>query len=358
MKLQLIVTGNNSGLNSVLTQSDASVRRFTDGAANHFTKLKGHVSKVWGAINGISSATILAGIGAGAGGMKSMIDANLEFERTLMKIKFNAQMTTKELAELRKMAMDLSKTSLNSPIDVMKMNLRLANAGLKMDDIRQLAPTVANAAQVFEAPADEIADLVFDKITKMGIKNNRVPQMLDMLYFHATSGRFETMDMARQAPEFLNAGALVGLNNEKGLNLMGALTQRMMRNATVQNPAEVSTMIKHGLSHITDPHYVKGLAKAGINVKQYFDDKGHFKGEGGVQGILDLTRAMKTAGLDNPFKMGKAGFREQYTKQFWLEMMRSLDAKDTDKDPNLIKMMERGQAAMESGQLASNLAVI
>lgn len=358
MKLQMIVTGNNSGLNQVLQQSDRSIRTFTQGAAGHFTRLQGQVSRVWQTINGMSAATKLIGIGGGAMGLKSIIDDNLAFERSLLKIKFNAGMTTKELAELRRMAMDLSKTSLNSPLDIAQMQLRLANAGLKMNDIRQLAPTVANAAQVFEAPAGEIADLVFDKITKSGIKNDRVPQMLDMLYYHATSGRFETMDMARQAPELLNAGALVGLNNESGLNLMGAMTQRMMRNATVQNPSEVSTMVKHGLSHITDPHYVKALGKVGIDVPSYFDKKGHFKGDGGVDGIIALTRAMIDKGLENPFKMGKAGFREQYTKTFWLEMMRSIKAADTDKDPNLLKMMERGKTAMNSGQLAANLATI
>ena len=358
MQLRMIITGSNQDLNRILNQSDANVRRFTDGAATHFTRLQARAQKVWSAINGMSAATKMVAAGIGIGTMKSVIDDNLAFERTLLKIKFNAQMTTKELAELRKMAMDLSKSSLNSPLEIAQMQLRLANAGLKMEDIRKLAPTVANAAQVFEAPAGEIADLVFDKITKMGIRDERVPQMLDMLYFHATSGRFETMDMARQAPELLNAGALVGLNNEAGLNLMGALTQRMMRNATVQNPAEVATLVRHGLAHIVDPHYVKNLAKIGIDVPKYFDNKGHFKGEGGVDGILALTRAMIDKGLENPFKLGKAGFREQYTKTFWLEMMRSLKATDTDADPNLIKMMERGRQAMSSGQLAINLATM
>lgn len=359
MKLQLIVSGNNNGLNQMLNQSDASVRRFTSGTAGHFTKLQAHATRVWGAISGVSAATKLIGIGAGAGFLKSVIDDNLAFERVLLKIKFNAQMTTKELVELRAMAMNLSKTSLNSPLDIAQMQFRLATAGLKMPDIRQLAPMVANAAQVFDAPAGEVADLVFDKIAKMGIRNERVPQMLDMLYYHATAGRFETMDMARQAPELLNAGALVGLNNEAGLNLMGAMTQRMMRNATVRNPSEVSTLVKHGLGHITDRHYVKKLYKStGIDVKSYFDEKGKFKGEGGIDGIMALTRAMKEKGLENTFKLSEAGFREQYTRTFWLEMMRSIDATDTAKDPNLIKMMERGKESMNSGQLATNLAVI
>jgi hypothetical protein len=359
MRLRLILLGNNSGLNQVLNGAENRVRRFTQGAGRDLTRLQAHATRVMGAINGASTAAKMIGIGAAAGGLKSVIDDNLALERTLLKIKFTAGTTTRELAELRQMAMDLSKTTLNSPLDIVQMQYRLAGAGLKMQDIRQLSPHIASAAQVFDAPAGEIADLVFDKITKTAIRNDRIPQMLDMLYFHATSGRFETMDMARQAPELLNAGALVGLNSEAGLNLMGAMTQRMMRNATVQNPAEVATLIKHGLSHITDPHYVKKLKKnAGIDVTSYFDKSGKFKGEGGVEGILALTRAMMEKGLENPFKLGKAGFREQYTRTFWLEMMRSLRADDSDKNPNLIKMMERGKAAMNSGQLGVNLGVI
>ena len=354
----MVVTGDNRGLNQILQQSDGNVRRFTQGAGGHFSKLQSHVSRVWQSINGMSTAAKMVGFGGGMMLAKSVIDDNLAFERTLLRMKFNAQMTTRELAELRKMAMDLSKTTVKSPIDIAQMQLRLAMAGLKMPMIRQLAPHIAGAAQVFEAPAGEIANLVFDKIAKTGIKPERVPQMLDMLYYHGTSGRFETADMARQAPELLNAGATVGLTGENGLNLMGALTQRMMRNATVSIPSEVSTLVKHGLGHITQSHYVRKLGKYGIDVPSYFDDKGRFKGEGGVEGILALTRKMIEKGLENPFKLSQAGMRDQYTKTFWLEMMRSVKAADTDTDPNLLKMMERGRTAMESGQLATNLAVI
>jgi hypothetical protein len=358
MKLQMIVTGNNSGLNQVLQQSDRSIRGFTQGAAGHFGRMQSQVGRMWQSINGMSAAAKMVGFGGGMMLAKSVIDDNLAFERTLLRMKFNAQMTTRELAELRKMAMDLSKVTMNSPLDVAQMQLRLAMAGLKMPMIRQLSPSIAGAAQVFEAPAGEIANLVFDKIAKTGIKPERVPQMLDMLYYHGTSGRFETADMARQAPELLNAGSTVGLTGENGLNLMGALTQRMMRNATVSIPSEVSTLVKHGLGHITQSNYVKKLGKYGIDVPSYFDDRGRFKGEGGVEGILALTRKMIDKGLENPFKLSQAGMRDQYTKTFWLEMMRSVKASDSDTDPNLLKMMERGRAAMESGQLATNLGVI
>ena len=44
---------------------------------------------------------------------------------------------------------------------------------------------------------------------------------------------------------------------------------------------------------------MEGLKKFGINVKEYFNkDEKTFKGEGGVDGIIGLTKAMKAHGLD------------------------------------------------------------
>lgn len=372
LQLSLTMMFNGSAVTSGLDGVKRKVGELgngVDGARRKFNEF-GHSSKkaisdltaktreLHASMNGFGVVSQVAGAYAamaGANSMKSVIDDNLAFERLLLKIKFNAQATTKELAEMRKASLDLSKGTLNTPMEMLQMHQRFANAGMKNEDIKKLAPMVANVAQVFEAPAMEIADMVFDMITKSDIKKERVPQMMDMLYYHATSGRFETADMAKQAPLLLNAGKNVGLGGEKGLNLLGALTQRLMRNATVQNPSEVSVMVQHGLSDISSPHYVKGLQKVGIDLKSFFDQKGHFKGEGGVDGIVALARAMKQKGLDNPFKLGEAGFREQHTRTLWLELMRALEAKDTDEDPNLIGMMKRGENAKESGQLAKNL---
>jgi uncharacterized protein YnzC (UPF0291/DUF896 family) len=49
--------------------------------------------------------------------------------------------------------------------------------------------------------------------------------------------------------------------------------------------------------------------------------KGKFYGEGGVDGIMDLAAEMKSKGLEDPFKLDQAGFREMYTKKFWKQLM-------------------------------------
>jgi hypothetical protein len=359
MKLQMIVTGDNSGLNAMLNQSDANVRSFTTNAASHFSALQAHATKVWGAISGASAATKMIGVGIGMGSLKSVIDDNLEFEKTMMRLQFNAQMTTKEVAELREEAMKLSKVSLNSPLEVAQLAFRLANDNLKVESIKKMMPVIAKAAPVFEAPAEDIGNMSVDIMQKMGIKEEQMSRMLNMLYYHGTHGRFLTKDMAIQAPEYLNAGKFVGITGEKGLNLMGAITQQMMRNAAVHNPGEVSTFIKEGFQHITTQHIGQGLKKFGINVPDYFTKDGKsFKGEGGVDGFIGLVKAMKAAGMENPFKLAKAGFREQHSQIFWRGNMEAIGADDSEKHPNLIKQMERAQQAANEDQLGVNLAAI
>lgn len=331
---------------------------------NHFTKtsmaelghLRSSMKGLWSELNGFSTASKLIAAAGGAAMLKDTLDANLAFERTMLQLKWNAQMTKSEISEIRKLSLEMSRDTLNTPQQMGNMFFRLGNAGLKMATLRKVGQQIAPAAQVFGTDPDALADMAFDMVTKSNIKEDRIGKMLNMMYYHATSGRFETSAMAREAPKLLNAGAAVGITGEEGLNLMGALTQRLMRRAVVSEPSMVSTIAEEGLAHLTMPHYQKGLQAFGIDIKTYFDNKGHFKGDGGVDGLLELTRAMKKAHLDNPFNLGKAGFREKETRTFWLEMMASLDADDSDKNPNLIKMMERGRKEKEAGTaLAANL---
>lgn len=336
-------------------RATSQVRAFTTSARSGFGKMTDQVRKLSASLNGFPTITRMAGGYFGYQALRSIMDANLAFERTMMQLKWNAQMTKSEIAEIRKMSLDMSRDTLNTPQQMGNMYFRLGNAGLKRDSIRKIGQQIAPAAQVFGTDPDALGDMAVDMVTKSNIKEERIGAMLNQMYYHATSGRFETAAMAREAPKLLNAGATVGITGEKGLNFMGALTQRLMRRAVVSEPGMVSTIAEEGLSHLTMPHYQKGLLKFGIDIDKFFDGKGHFKGEGGVEGVLELTRAMKKAHLDNPFNLGKAGFREKETRTFWLEMMASLDADDSDKNPNLIKMMERGEKAQESNALRDNL---
>ncbi|WP_188393542.1 phage tail tape measure protein [Acinetobacter vivianii] len=278
--------------------------------------------------------------------LKSTVTSNLDFERDLVEMKQNAGMSKAQVEEIRKLAISAAPTTLQSPQDILMGAKSFARAGDKYSDIKGNTIEAARAATVFRASPEQIANMDFDLRTKMKVPNSEIPAVNNMLYYHGNAGRFEAPSFAQFAPEMLAAMSNVGVKGKGGINFTGALTQVLMNNASVNEPGKVKTFIEQGLGHITTPHYVKGLAKYGIDVPKYMPN-GQFYGEDGTQGLLDLTEAMKKKGLTNPFKLAKAGFADQETQKFWRAMMQYSD--------EIRAAMKKGDLAAKNDQIGIDL---
>lgn len=305
----------------------AGIRKFTSATTQGFNQASGAIKNAWKDLNGFSAASKLVAAAGGLTLLKSALDANLEFEKKILEMKQLAEMTQAQAAEMRQAAINQSRDALTTPLELAEGMRALANAGMKYEAISGTIQEAARAALAFRSTVTDIANMDFDIQTKFKIDPSRMAQMHDMLYFHSKQGRFEAKSLSTYAPEYLNEMASLGMSGEKSLNFAGALTQQLMKIKAVSQPGEVSTLIKHGLGHITNPHYLKNIkAATGIDVeKQFFDEKGKFKGEGGMDGVMGLAKALKGKGLDNVFKLQKAGFRDKYTADFWLQLMRNID---------------------------------
>ncbi len=274
--------------------------------------------------------------------LRSTVDTNLKFEETLVGMQNTSGLTDKQTQAIKKKAIDVAQQTMQKPSDVLGAAEAYSVAGDKYEDIYANMGEAARAATAFKATPKEIANMTYDLRTQMGIKNKDIPAVNEALYYHANSGRFESPELARFAPELLSAASNVGIKGVEGANFVGALTQVLMRKASVNEPSKVKTMLEQGAGHITSPHYIKGLKKFGIDVEQYMPE-GKFYGEGGVQGIMDLASVMKKKGLTNPFKLGQAGFADQETAKFWLSMMQY----QTD----LAEALENGRNAQNLGEM-------
>jgi hypothetical protein len=355
LNLELRLTANASQLTSVLNNSSASVRNWTNHAASGFRNLGAQAGKLYQQLNGFSAISKLA---AAAGGYSLLSDAmkrNLEFEKALLDMKQTAQMTAQQAAEMRRLAIEAASRNLALPTEIAAGMKAFSAAGLQYDQIKSSIEEAARAAVSFRSTVEQIALLDFDLQDKIKLDPAQIKNAHNMLLYHAKSGRYEAAPMASEAPKYLNSVASVGISGMKGLNFTGAMTQVLMKLAPATQPSEVSTFMEHGLAHITSKHQVKGLGKFGIDVKKFMPN-GKFYGEGGVQGALDLAAEMKKKGLENPFKLDKAGFREMYTKKFWLQMMRYHDdvvmaMKEGDKAA-LDDMVGRDKAEIERSNYA------
>lgn len=320
LNLELRLTANTSQLSSALNAAGTHVRNFTNQTGGAVRGMAQGFNKLYQQLNGFSAVSKLA---VAAGGYSILSDAlrrNLEFEKTILDMKQTAQMTVKEAAEMRRYAIDIASDNLALPSEIAAGMKAFSAAGMKFDQIKPSIEEAARAAVAFRATVEQMADLDFDLQDKLKLDPRQIKDAHNMLLYHAKSGRYEAGPMAMEAPKYLNSAAAVGIKGIGGLNFIGAMTQIMMKMAPKTQPAEVSTFIEHGFGHVTSDRYVKGLAKFGIDVKKFMPN-GKFYGNDGVEGIMDLAAEMKRKGLDNPFKLDAAGFRDMYTKKFWKQLM-------------------------------------
>jgi hypothetical protein len=322
LQLSLTMLFNGSAVTSGLTRVNAAVNQFGTNTTNRFGMLRREVGLLYKDFNGFSAVSKMVMAAGGMSVAKSILDANLEFERTLLESKQLAEMTTAQAAEMRAAAVKQSTNLLATPQEIAEGMKVLANAGMKFEEILTTIPEAARAALLFRSSISDIANMDFDIQAKFGIDAAEIKKAHEMLYFHSKDGRFEAKSLSTYAPVYLNDMKKVGIGGMGGLNFAGAVTQVIQQAAPTTQPGEVATMIKQGLSHIYSQHIGQKLKEeTGIDVASFTDKNGKFKGKDGVEGLLRLAHAMKKAGLDNQFKLQKAGFREMESQTFWLQLM-------------------------------------
>jgi hypothetical protein len=170
--------------------------------------------------------------------LRATVTTNLDFERDVLEMKQNAGMTTAQASEIRQLAIDESGNTLQTPQDVLRASKSFARAGDKFEDIRGNTIEAARAAAPYRSTPEQVANMDFDLRSKMGIKNQDIPAVNNMLYYHGNAGRFEMASFAQYAPEMLSAATNVGIKGVEGSNFVGALSQVLMNKASINEPKQ------------------------------------------------------------------------------------------------------------------------
>lgn len=331
----------SSNLQLFLRISTLGTEAASSGIKRISTGLQGmgrEVSSLSRQLNSFSTLTKAAFAYTGfsaAGYAKDAFRTNLDFHRDLLEMKQTGDMSAAQMATAKKHIMESSSKLLQTPQEMLEGLRAFTTAGEKYEFALAAVDESARAATAFFSRPVEIANMDVDLKQKMNLRAEELKQAHNMLLGHARSGRYETKAMSMDAPRTLNTMAQAGFTGMEGVNLMGALTQRLMRLAPTTQPGEVATYMEHFLAHLTQTHYVQGLAKAGIDIKKYMpggkfggvDAQGKaIGGQAAINDFFALLQEMKAKKLTDPFEMGKAGFREMYTAKAAQQSLQDLDA--------------------------------
>lgn len=322
LSLSLLLDGLPSmtrGLGKVSTQI-GNMKGLAQGAT-------AELGRMYQAANGFAAtSTMLGGLGAAALA-RDAENSVLAFQRIQLELKQTAGLANAQVEEISNYAKKSAAAMLTTPTAMIEGAMKLANAGQKYEGLLSALEKSAEAAAAFRATVSDMANMDFDITTKMRVDASQLGDVHNMLLYHARSGRFEAPAMARGAPELFTYASRVGLTGVEGLNLVGAMTQQVMKGIAPDQQTKVLTDFEQGFSHIVSPHYMDGLKNVGIDVEKYMP-KGKFYGENGIQGFIDLTKAMKAKGLEDPIALAHAKFADKETKDFWLQMMAGVNGFD------------------------------
>lgn len=294
----------------------------------------------------------IAGAGAAIGGTalaRDALSSNLRFERDLLEMKQTGEMSTAQSDQAKQKSLQVAAQNLQMPGDVLTGLRAFTSAGEKFDFAMSSIEESSRAATAYFTTAEVVAKLDVDAKQKLGIRPDQQKQMHNMLLYHGRAGRYEIGAMAQDAPKTFNTMSNAGFTGIQAVNLTGAMTQQLMKLAPATQPAEVATFMEHFFGHLTQKHYVKGLAAKGINIKKYMPG-GYFGGvdkdgkpiggDAAVRDLMAFLRVLKAKGLDDPFKLSEAGFRDMYTAKAAKQLLMNPDAIEAE--------MQKGKQSADS----------
>ncbi len=311
-------------LNAAANRSNTTLHRMGDT-----------MRKLNAELNGFSAVTKLAGM---AGGMAVAQDAfrkNLDFHKNLLEMKQTAGMSTAQMASAKARFFDIARETLQGPAELLEGMRAFTSAGEQYSFAYAAIAESARAATAFFSTPASIASMDVVLKQKMRLRADELKDAHNMALYHARSGLYETKAMSMFAPVTLNTMASVGLTDMAGWNLHGALTQELMKLAPTTDPGEVKTYLEHFFGHLTSPHYVKGLASKGINIKKWMpggafgglDASGKpVGGQKAVVAFLGFLDEMRSKGMADPFKMGEAGFKEMFTAKAAMQSLKNVES--------------------------------
>lgn len=295
LKLGLRLTFNGDAFDRGLKRSLKAQQTFTQGIKDDLR----HLNQ---AFNGFSAVTKIAGAVGANYGLKSLITQSAELDRSLVKIKHTAGMTSTEMATARQQIWEMSK---QTGVDMNDLKTGLDSAvqsGLSFKEALPVIGAVNNAVAATGANANALTGGLTVAAEAFSFDLSKPQMAIDLLDKMAVAAVKGNAELGNLSDIFARVGVnanSAGLSYEKTLALIEALS------LAEKNPERLSTLTDSTLRLFTNQNYMKDAQKAtGI---KFFDAKGSRREATDV--LTDIKKKYDTLKTDaQRFKFISAAF--------------------------------------------------
>jgi TP901 family phage tail tape measure protein len=219
-------------------------------------------------------------------GVKSIVQAGMEFSKQIVRIKANTSATAEQIERIKKASRDLNLGSIFNPSQIAEGMFALTKAGESVDNILKIMPAVVKLSTIAEVAPVEGADMLHSILKQYDIQMEQATHVTDVLAYAQTRSKLTANELYESLKNVGGVAHGLGVPLEQTVAHLAAIKES---GVAASKAGTVLMNMYLRMAAMSD----KGKAtarKLGISPKDFMVD--------GQLQVLDFLQAVKNAGAD------------------------------------------------------------
>lgn len=193
---------------------------------------------------------------------KAMVEASMEFEDAMARVKSVCNATTEEMQMMTAEARKMGETTRYTATEAAKAMENLVRNGLSAQQATKALSSVLQLAQANAIGLDEAAVILTNTLNMFNLKVEDAARVNDVLSSTAANTATNVAELYDALANAAPVASVLGFNIEEVNAALGALAQRGVKGA------DAGTQLRMAFVKLTDPAILKKLKEYNINIDE------------------------------------------------------------------------------------------
>lgn len=193
---------------------------------------------------------------------KAMVEASMEFEDAMARVKSICNATTEEMQMMTAEARKMGETTRYTATEAAKAMENLVRNGLSAQQATKALSSVLQLAQANAIGLDEAAVILTNTLNMFNLSVNEAARVNDVLSSTAANTATNVSELYDALANAAPVASVLGFNIEEVNAALGALAQRGVKGA------DAGTQLRMAFVKLTDPTILKKLKDYNINIDE------------------------------------------------------------------------------------------
>lgn len=193
---------------------------------------------------------------------KAMVEASMEFEDAMARVKSICNATTEEMQMMTAEARKMGETTRYTATEAAKAMENLVRNGLSAQQATKALSSVLQLAQANAIGLDEAAVILTNTLNMFNLNVNEAARVNDVLSSTAANTATNVSELYDALANAAPVASVLGFNIEEVNAALGALAQRGVKGA------DAGTQLRMAFVKLTDPAILKKLKEYNLNIDE------------------------------------------------------------------------------------------